>query len=411
MTKYRIKDISENSFFHSAVYLDDGFIIASPEIPIDSDIKKSLLDWEFQELLAEGEPQKEPPGDILPFFETSGENAHAPQGVDDERVSRATEIYARLLEFTGKILNRISASPNDGKTGENLPPGQFHSDTGIEYHELADKVRDFCRIIQSEYRYLLRIMQDKYAVNEETGNQGNDPAQFPLNREDYQVSHAVNSLILAVTMGNYLKFNADQLADLAVAALLHEAGMLHIPPDAYLTDKPLTREERRAILSHPILGFNMLKSLNFPQNIRLAVLEHHERENGSGYPRRLAGSKISFYAKIIAVACSFEAITSARPYKDARDGHSGIVDLLKNEGGRYDQTAIRALICSLSIYPIGSYVFLSDGRKAQVVDVNPDEPRYPVVRILRESGDAPIKTSPLGLHILRLVPEKGTPEE
>jgi HD-GYP domain-containing protein (c-di-GMP phosphodiesterase class II) len=406
MTKYKIQDIPENSFFPGVVCLDDGFIIASPEIPIDGHIRKLLLNWEFRELLAEGEPGKDPPGDVLPFLETDGENASAPQATDDERVTRATEIYARLIEFTEKILNRVSASLNGGKTGADLPPGQPHSDAGIEYQELADKVRDFCRIIQSEDRYLLRIMQDKYMVNGETGNQGNDLTQFFSNREDYQVSHTVNSLILSVIMGNYLKLNDDQLVDLAVAALLHEAGMLHIPPDAYLTDKPLTREERKAILSHPILGFNILRSLNFPQNIRLAVLEHHERENGSGYPQRLTGSKISLYAKIIAVACSFEAITAVRPYKDARDGHSGILDLLKNEGGRYDETAIRALIYSLSIYPIGSYVFLSNGRKAQVVDVNPDEPRYPVVRILGESGDTPVKTSPIGLRILRLVPEK-----
>jgi HD-GYP domain-containing protein (c-di-GMP phosphodiesterase class II) len=150
----------------------------------------------------------------------------------------------------------------------------------------------------------------------------------------------------------------------------------------------------------------MLKSLNFPQNIRLAVLEHHERENGSGYPQRLTGAKISLYAKIIAVACSFEAMTAVRPYKDARNGHWGILDLLKNDGGRYDETALRALIYSLSIYPIGSYVLLSDGRKAQVVDTNPNEARYPIVRILGESDETPVKTSPIGLRIMRLITEQ-----
>jgi HD-GYP domain-containing protein (c-di-GMP phosphodiesterase class II) len=300
-----------------------------------------------------------------------------------------------LIEFTKKLLNNVSSSLGGEQTDRKLPPGQIPGDAGIGYQELADKARELCRIIRNEDRYLLRIMQYKHTVSGETGD-----------REDYQVSHTVNSLILSVTMGNYLKFSEDQLTDLAVAALLHEAGMLHIPPDVYLTDKPLTREERRAIVTHPILGFNILKSLNFPQNIRLAVLEHHERENGSGYPQRLTGGKISLYAKIIAVACSFEAITAARPYKDARDGHSGILDLLKNEGGRYDETAIRALIYSLSIYPIGSYVLLSNGQKAQVVDANPEEPRYPIVRILGESGDTPVKTSPIGLRILRLVPEK-----
>jgi HD-GYP domain-containing protein (c-di-GMP phosphodiesterase class II) len=410
MTKYKIKDIPENSFFPGVVYLDDGFIVASPEIPIDEQIKKLLLGWEFLELSAEGEPGNEPPGNTLLFFEKP-EESDSPDTDDEGRIIRATEIYARLIEFTEKLLNRVSSNFNGGKVDENIPPGQVHSDARIDYQELVEKTREFCRIIQRENRYLLRIMQYKHMVNEKAGNQEQDPSPFPSVRKDYQVSHTVNSLILSVTMGDYLKLDDNQLIDLAIAALLHEAGMLHIPPDVYLTDKPLTREERRAILSHPILSFNILKSLNFPQSIRLAVLEHHERENGSGYPQRLTGGKISFYAKIIAVACSFEATTAARPYKDARDGHSGILDLLKNEGGRYDEMAIRALIYSLSIYPIGSYVLLSDGRKAQVVDVDPGEPRYPIVRILGQSGDVTIKTSSIGLRILRLSPEKEDPKK
>jgi HD-GYP domain-containing protein (c-di-GMP phosphodiesterase class II) len=433
MAKYKIQDIPENSFFSGVVYLGDGlddgfdggftdgFIVASPEIPIDKYFRKLLLNWEFRELFSNGEPGNEPPGYLLPFLEESAEDASA----DDGRVIRATEIYARLTKFTENLLNKVSSILGGGQADRNLPPGQIRGDAGIDYQELAGKARELCRIIRNEDRYLLRIMQYKHTVNGEAGDQGQDslgqapsgqapseqaPARFLSSRQDYQVSHTVNSLILSVTMGNYLKFSEDQLTDLAVAALLHEAGMLRIPPDTYLTDKPLTREERRAIVTHPILGFNILKSLNFPQNIRLAVLEHHERENGSGYPQRLTGSKISLYAKIIAVACSFEAITAVRPYKDARDGHSGILDLLKNEGGRYDETAIRALIYSLSIYPIGSYVLLSDGRKAQVVDANPEEPRYPIVRILGESGNMPVKTSPIGLRILRLAPEKEPPE-
>jgi HD-GYP domain-containing protein (c-di-GMP phosphodiesterase class II) len=438
MAKYKIQDIPENSFFSGAVYLDDGlddgfdgafideFIIASPEIPIDKYFKKLLLGWEFRELTSDGEPGNEPPGYLLPFLEESPENAFdLPDTGDDGQVIRAMEIYARLTEFTEKLLNKVSSIFGGGQADRNLSPGQVRGDIGIDYQELANKARELCRIIRNEDRYLLRIMQYKHMMNGEAGDQGQDfsgqapsgqvplgqaPARFLSSRQDYQVSHTVNSLILSVTMGSYLKFSEDQLTDLAVAALLHEAGMLHIPPDVYLTGNPLTREERRAIVTHPILGFNILKSLNFPQSIRLAVLEHHERENGSGYPQRLTGNKIHLYAKIIAVACSFEAITAVRPYKDARDSHSGILDLLKNEGGRYDETAIRALICSLSIYPIGSYVLLSDGRKAQVVDANPEEPRYPIVRIFGESGNAPVKTSPTGLRILRLAPEKEPPE-
>jgi HD-GYP domain-containing protein (c-di-GMP phosphodiesterase class II) len=172
-----------------------------------------------------------------------------------------------------------------------------------------------------------------------------------------------------------------------------------------MANRPLTVQERKAILSHPILSYNILKAADFPLNICVAVLEHHERENGEGYPQKLTAERISLYAKIIAVACSYEALTAPRPYKDAKNGYAGMIDLLKNVGKQYDDTVVRALVYSLSIYPIGLYVLLSNGKRGQVVDVNPENPRFPVVQILGEQTpdgkNKVIETSQEGVHVLR----------
>jgi HD-GYP domain-containing protein (c-di-GMP phosphodiesterase class II) len=139
--------------------------------------------------------------------------------------------------------------------------------------------------------------------------------------------------------------------------------------------------------------------------ISVAALEHHERENGSGYPRHLNGDKISLYAKIIAVACSYEALSSKRPHKEAKDGYTGMLELLKNEGKQYDDTVVRALVFSLSIYPIGLYVLLSNNKKGQVVDVNPENPQFPIVQIFGElTPDGKNKTAQTahdGISIIR----------
>jgi len=139
--------------------------------------------------------------------------------------------------------------------------------------------------------------------------------------------------------------------------------------------------------------------------VTLAALEHHERENGSGYPRKLTGDKISLYAKIIAVACSYEALSTKRPYKEAKDGYTGMLELLKNEGKKYDDVVVRALVYSLSLYPIGLYVLLSDGNKGQVVDADAERPQFPVVQVLGEltpdGKDRVVPTSKEGLHIVR----------
>jgi HD-GYP domain-containing protein (c-di-GMP phosphodiesterase class II) len=159
------------------------------------------------------------------------------------------------------------------------------------------------------------------------------------------------------------------------------------------------------IYAHPIMGYNTLKSCGFPLAVSIPALEHHERENGSGYPRRLTADKISLYSKIIAVACSYDAISSYRPHREARDGYTGMLELLKNEGKQYDDTIIRALVYSLSIYPIGLYVMLSNGKKGQVVDVNPEKPRFPIVQIFGEFNpdgkNKTIETSPEEVQISR----------
>jgi HD-GYP domain-containing protein (c-di-GMP phosphodiesterase class II) len=113
-----------------------------------------------------------------------------------------------------------------------------------------------------------------------------------------------------------------------------------------MSSRSLTEQEKKLIYTHPILGYNILKSLEFPLAVSRAVLEHHERENGSGYPRKLTGGNISLYGKIIGVACSYEAISAKRPHREAKDGYTGMLELLKNEGKQYDDTVVRALVYS-----------------------------------------------------------------
>ncbi|WP_319562953.1 HD domain-containing phosphohydrolase [Marispirochaeta sp.] len=132
----------------------------------------------------------------------------------------------------------------------------------------------------------------------------------------------------------------------------------------------------------------MLKAAAFPATVALAVLEHAERVDGTGYPRKLTGDKISLYGKIIAVATAYNGAVSRRPYKQERDGHSGIMDLLKDIGKHFDERILRALVYTLSIYPIGTYVELTNGAKGVVVRTNINDPKYPAIKLLlNEKGN------------------------
>jgi hypothetical protein len=174
-----------------------------------------------------------------------------------------------------------------------------------------------------------------------------------------------------------------------------------------MTSRKLSTSEKSQITKHTVLGYTIVKDLNFSLPIQLGVLEHHEKENGSGYPRHLTGDKISSNAKIIAVACTYEAISSPRSYKDERSTFDALIELIQNRAKQYDDNVLKALLYTVSLYPIGTFVYLSNRKVAEVIDTNPDNPKTPVVQLLTEKeADGSLKTLQVGdnnINILRIL--------
>jgi HD-GYP domain-containing protein (c-di-GMP phosphodiesterase class II) len=368
LRNYAIKEIPAGSFFTKPVFLDNKFILTSPEITFSPELVKALQEWGFREVYSDGEPQNEYAGSEDEFKD---EVLVETNSSDGDQLLQAEKFYAALLKYVEGLFTQAATKRE------------------IFFNQAAERIKETCDVIKENRRYLLRAMR-------------NDDA---MEGQNYLASHAVKSAIISIIIGSYIKLPNHRLIELGVAALLHEIGMIKLPPQVYLARRSLNPMEKKAILQHPILSFNLLKSFDFPLAVSLAALEHHERENGSGYPQKLTGDKISLYAKIIAVACSYEALTSSRPHKDAKDGYSGMLDLLKNEGKQYDDTILKALVFSFSIYPIGLYVLLSSGKKGQVIDISADNPKYPTVQIFGEltpdGKNKVIETSQDGISIVR----------
>jgi HD-GYP domain-containing protein (c-di-GMP phosphodiesterase class II) len=377
MKSFSIDDIPPGYYFSEPLYIDDGFVLTAPEMPFTNELKKILSEWRFDKVKSDGEPQES----------YSDSKVHSKQENfmplnDNAKLIDARAFCSDFQEFTNDIFLRLSGKAR------------------VNYGIVAEKIRGVCEEIKTNRRFLLQVLKD---INSDADT-------------DFLAAHAVKSTIISITIGMYLKLPAHRIIELGVAALLHESGMLKLPQHIILNKTELSPQERKALMRHSVLGFELLKSLDFPMAVNAAALEHHEREDGSGYPYNLTGDSIGLYGKIIAVACSYEAITSKRPHKDARGAHEGITDLLRNEGRHYDETIIRALVFSLSIYPIGQYVQLSNGIKGQVVDVNPADPRFPIVRLLDEKNaigqNRIIKTSQMGIHIQFPLPDhEAKPDE
>ena len=228
---------------------------------------------------------------------------------------------------------------------------------------------------------------------------------MPYKVDNFLVMHSLRSAVFAIVVGMELKMQNHQLAELATAALMHEIGLIHINENIYSRDSELSDEEKKYLYVHPVLSCKILKKAKFPLPICLGTLDHHERENGTGYPQKLTGEKISLYGKIIAVVCSYEAMTGERKYKKAQDPATGLLNVLRRESSQYDEEVLKALLNALSFFPIGSFVYLSNNTVAQVIDNNSEDPRFPVVRVIDRSAKGAfseaIRTAMDGIRIMR----------
>jgi len=397
MREFSVNEIKHGSYFSKNAYLDDsGFILATPEMPFVEEISNFLIKWSFKKVLCDGELNdayinkessvsnassqtntssqtsagSQPSAGKTSASKTSGAIDFSQQA-DAGKIEKAEAFYSSFLYYVETVFAKASVSD------------------ALDYKEITEKIRGLVDYIKDERRFLMRVLKNTE----------------PAPDKNYLATHSVRSTIISIVVGSYLKLPPHRLLELGVASLVHEAGMLKLPSHIYLSDKQLTPQDQKAITTHPVLGYSMLKALDFPMPICLAALEHHERENATGYPRRLTSDKISLYSKIIAVACSYEALSSKRPHKEAKDGYTGMLELLKNEGKRYDDTVVKALVISLSIYPIGLFVMLSNNKKGQVVDVNLESPRFPIVQVFGEfTPDGKIRTAQTsqdGLTIVR----------
>ena len=360
--------------FKSDLLLDKNFVLLPVAVPVTDELKKALKEWDFKEFLCDEEMSL---GGDMGITQNS-----APSFEEEESHQ---EIAEQISTSVKKVLEEVNASPEDNSEKNRLANVQkvyneyvnyinsvythYATHKKINLEELSDTVKDLCVFIRENKRYVLRISPSVEARN-----------------KNFIVIHSMRSTVLAITIGLEIHLPLSKLIELGVTCVLHEIGMLRLPPQLYLTDRMLSPSERAQITTHTVLGFNILKELNFPLSIQLGVLEHHEKENGMGYPRHLTGEKISSYAKIISVACSFEAITAPREYKTERTTFDAMVEMLKNQNQQYDPTVIKGLLYSLSLFPIGAYVYMHNGKIGLVTDVNPTNPMNPLIQIVNEKN-------------------------
>lgn len=146
----------------------------------------------------------------------------------------------------------------------------------------------------------------------------------------------------AVTLAGALGIDGRVLSDLERGSLLHDVGKIGVPDHILRKPGPLDEDEWREMRRHPQLGYGMLAHIDFLRGAAEIVLSHHERWDGSGYPRGLSGEQIPLGARLFAVADALDAITSSRPYRAARGFDAAIAEITKMSGTQFDPEVVRA---------------------------------------------------------------------
>jgi HD-GYP domain-containing protein (c-di-GMP phosphodiesterase class II) len=161
-------------------------------------------------------------------------------------------------------------------------------------------------------------------------------------KDSYTFGHSERVARVAVELGRELGLSSDDLSDIYLAGLLHDVGKIGIRDNVLTKPGPLTREEYEHIKLHVTIGYNILSELHPIRNLLPGVLWHHERWDGQGYPHGLAGEAIPLLARVLAVADAFDAMSTARPYREAMPPHRVEEILAAGAGTQWDARVIKA---------------------------------------------------------------------
>jgi len=205
--------------------------------------------------------------------------------------------------------------------------------------------------------------------------------------DSYIFTHSLKVSMYALAIGVKLHLSEKKLEQLGLGAILHDVGKLKIPESILLKPGRLTDQEFEKMKEHSEVGFEMLRHIpSISLMVAHCAYQHHERLDGSGYPRGLTAKEIHLFGKIIAVADVFDAVTSNRVYHRAMLPNEGLEILYAGSGTLYDQKIVQIFRQAVAIYPVGLTVALSDGRKGVVSRQNVGLSDRPILRILEENG-------------------------
>ena len=201
-------------------------------------------------------------------------------------------------------------------------------------------------------------------------------------KDDYTFNHSLNVSMLATMIGKWLNYSDKDIKQLALSGLFHDIGKLKISDNIINKPGKLTDREEEIMKKHPIYSFNIIsETIGISKNVSIAVLHHHEREDGGGYPQGIKGDKIHEYAKIIAICDTYDALTSDREYQNKTSPFYAAEILEEQSFGILNPRITRLFLDRIAEFYVGCKVLLSNGEEGRIIYVHPQSPTKTIVKL------------------------------
>ena len=206
-------------------------------------------------------------------------------------------------------------------------------------------------------------------------------------KDAYTAEHSLNVCVLSIAFARFLGHEEIDIRKIGLCGLLHDVGKSKIPIEILNKFESFSDDEFSVMKGHPELGRDLLMSLPTSDLAAIDVAySHHERMDGSGYPRQLSGHQIPYLAKIVALTDAYDAITSTRCYDSGRASMEALDIIYKNKGSQFDRELAVEFIKCIGIYPPGSIVEMTNGEVGIIIEENESSKLRPKVILVQDKS-------------------------
>ncbi len=361
MKTYKVSDLHAGMQFSEPVYVDGESLLVPPMIGIKQKDIDRLEKWGIQEVQSEGTP-------VDPKEEGKEEKADSSRGESSKNKTNAIPNDAVLALFNGGLNRELLELYEESVKKLSSVFSDLKGGSPVEKSEVDDLVEKLVPAVkENEDEMISFVIASGYTENTDA-------------------VHAVNRAILSIVIGAKIKLPNHKIMNMAIGALLVDTGMMRIP-DAIIQKKGALSEKEKSILqAHPVYSYKIITDrCKYPKEVGFVALQHHERWDGKGYPKKISGKNILETARIVSVADAFCAMVSMRSYRNSMVGYKAMRELLNDNSRRFDSKILTIFIKSIGIYPIGSIVMLNDGSIGRVIANHKDAPLRPVIRIIMDT--------------------------